>query len=383
MSIIKNSDSLDVQLVEAFNELGFRLLRILAGKECDNLFLSPYSIGLALAMTYNGAEGAPSKALAANLGAGEVNIEAFNKANATLRGKFDLVSPDVELCIANSIWVRQNNSLSDDFVKLISDYYDGKVSNLDVDPKVATDQINGWVANKTINKIKRLVTPEMLRRVILALVNAVYFKGTWSNTFDKEFTWPGPFYCSGGRIETFSMMQQIGVYDYFENDSFQAVRLPYSNKRFGMYIFLPSTDMPIQEFRENLFGENWVDSIPKFESREGTVVLPRFKLEYSKDIFRDLVTLVGKELESEDFLGMGAGPLVVRNVIHKTFLEVNEEGTEAAAATAVIMLRGASNVAQPFLMVIDRPFFLAIRDDETELLIFMGFVMEPEKNSSN
>jgi len=169
-------------------------------------------------------------------------------------------------------------------------------------------------------------------------------------------------------------MSQSGYYDYYENESFQAVSLPYGERRISMYVFLPKPTISIGEFQKALTTENWQQWMSRFHKMEGNVVLPRFKVEYGVDLLPNLVALGGGELAGVDFLSMSAGPLVISKVIHKTFIEVNEEGTEAAAATAVLMLRG---VVRRFSMIVDRPFFCAIRDNETGTLLFIGFVPDP------
>jgi len=176
-------------------------------------------------------------------------------------------------------------------------------------------------------------------------------------------------------------MSQSGRYPYYESEEFQAVSLPYGEGRVSMYIFLPKQSLPLGEFQALLNAENWQYWIAQFDKREGDIVLPRFKVEYKtklKDTLGDLGMGVAFE-ENADFGGIGAGDLVISEVIHKTFIEVNEEGTEAAAATAVMMARGMGgfNSRSRFSMVIDRPFFYAIRDSDTGALLFMGFVLDP------
>jgi serpin B len=172
------------------------------------------------------------------------------------------------------------------------------------------------------------------------------------------------------------MMLQSGQYGYYESEQFQAVSLPYGERRISMYVFLPKSTASIREFQKDLTADNWQNWMKGFSEREGDIVLPRFKVEYGAELLPILTTLGGPEFAGEDFRGMGAGPLIISNVIHKTFVEVNEEGTEAAAATAVGMPKSAP-MFRRFRMVIDRPFFCAIRDNKTGALLFMGFVMQP------
>jgi len=173
-------------------------------------------------------------------------------------------------------------------------------------------------------------------------------------------------------------MSQSGRYPYYESEEFQAVSLPYGEGRVSMYIFLPKQSLPLGEFQALLNAQNWQSWIAQFDERDGDIVLPRFKVEYKKELNGALIALgMGVAFRNADFGGMGAGKLMISAVIHKTFIEVNEEGTEAAAATAVMMERGNFKSRSQFSMVIDRPFFYAIRDSDTGALLFMGFVLDP------
>jgi len=371
-----NDTSSDVdKLVAANNDLGFRLLSQLVGQEVGkNVFLSSSSVAIALAMTYNGAEGKTKQAMAKVLGLTGLGLQEVNEANATFMSMQDGLDPKVQLAIANSIWVGQGIELSPDFIRRIRDYYAGEVVNLDFSDPGAADIINKWVASKTNEKIRELVTSGDVSSAILVLINAVYFKGIWTTQFDEEKTEKRAFTLLDGSRKQHPMMSQSGHYDYYENELFQAVSLPYGERRISMYVFLPKPTISIDGFLKALTVENWQQWMSRFYEMEGDVVLPRFKVEYGADILPNLVALGGGEFAGVDFLGMGAGPLVISKVIHKTFVEVNEEGTEAAAATAVTMVMG---LAYRFRMIVDRPFFCAIRDNETDVLLFMGFVLDP------
>jgi len=371
-----NDTSSDVdKLVAANNDLGFRLLYQLVGQEVGkNVFLSSSSVAIALAMTYNGAEGKTKQAMAKVLGLTGLGLQEVNEANATFMSMQDGLDPKVQLAIANSIWVGQGIELSPDFIRRIRDYYAGEVVNLDFSDPGAADIINKWVASKTNEKIRELVTSGDVSSAILVLINAVYFKGIWTTQFDEEKTEKRAFTLLDGSRKQHPMMSQSGHYDYYENELFQAVSLPYGERRISMYVFLPKPTISIDGFLKALTVENWQQWMSRFYEMEGDVVLPRFKVEYGADILPNLVALGGGEFAGVDFLGMGAGPLVISKVIHKTFVEVNEEGTEAAAATAVTMVMG---LAYRFRMIVDRPFFCAIRDNETDVLLFMGFVLDP------
>jgi serpin B len=364
-------------LVVANNNLGFALLAQLVGQDGGkNVFLSSFSVALALAMTYNGAEGKTKQAMARVLGLTGLDLREVNEAHAAFMSMQEGLDPKVQLAIANSIWARDDIEPSPDFVQRIRNSYAGEVINLDFNEPGAADVINEWVIRKTREKIRDLVTSGDLSSAILVLIDAVYFKGVWTAQFDEQRTEERAFTLVDGSRKRHPLMAQSGRYDYYENELFQAVSLPYGERRISMVVLLPRPAVSVAGFLKALTAENWRRWTSRFYEREGDVVLPRFKMEYGADILPHLVALGGAELAGPDFLGMGAGPLTISKVMHKTFVEVNEEGTEAAAATAMTMVMG---LGHRFSMVVDRPFFCAIRDRETGLLLFMGFVLDPTR----
>jgi serpin B len=370
------------RLLSAYENFGFRLLGRLAEQDADkNVFISPFSIAIALFMTYNGARGETELAIAETLSLTGLSLQEINAASKSLLSMGHNLDPQVKLAVANSIWVGQDIRLASDFIQRLRDSYDSEVTNLNFGNSEAATVINQWVSDKTQEKIKALVTPDLIREAILILINAVYFKGTWAKQFDKDRTEERDFILLDGSNKLHPMMSQSGRYPYYESEKFQAVSLPYGEGRVSMYIFLPKQSLTIGEFQALLNAENWQYWIAQFDEREGDIVLPRFKVEYEKKL-KDTLAALGMGVafeENADFGGIGAGNLVISEVIHKTFIEVNEEGTEAAAATVVMMVRGIGgfNSRSRFSMVIDRPFFYAIRDHQTGALLFMGFVLDP------
>jgi serpin B len=375
MNTPKSANSAFGGLVSASNDLGFRLLTQLAAKEeGKNIFLSSFSIAIALTMTYNGAEGETKQALAHLLGAAGLDLQEVNQINAAFMSMADGLDPQVQLAIANSIWLRNGISASPDFIRRMADFYRGEVASLNFATMAAVKTINDWVLRKTQGKIAELVTLDLINDAILILINAIYFKGIWTNQFDAAKTSERPFTRLDGSQKAHPMMAQSGRYNYFENDLFQAVSLPYGKGRVSMVLFLPQPAISLDGFLQTLTPETWPQWIARFRDMKGSVVLPRFKVEFGTDLFPSLVELGGQALAAVDFLGMGAGPLRISSVIHKSFIEVNEEGTEAAAATAVIMTR---SLQPSFQMTLDRPFFYAIRDNETGMLLFTGILIDP------
>lgn len=364
------------KLTDANNDLGFQLVSWLVEQEAGkNVFISPFSVAIALAMLYNGAEGKTKEALAKLLGLSGFSLRQINEVNAGLLSMLDGKDPEVQFAIANSIWVRQGITPSPDFIQQIKEYYAGEVASVEFGHPDAADRINQWVAGKTRDKIRQLVTPSAVSDAILILINAIYFKGMWSNPFDKEGTVERDFHASDGAQRPCPMMSQSGHYDYYETGEFQAVSLPYGAGRISMYVFLPKLTYSIGDFQKALTSNNWQRWMGSFENTRGDITLPRFRLEYGQDLLKALVALGGNEIAQVDFHGIGAGLLLISHVIHKTMVEVNEEGTEAAAATAVVTRKAMP--PEPFRMIVDRPFFTAIRDNLTGAVLFEGFVLDP------
>lgn len=365
------------KLVSAYECFSFQLLSQLVKQDPDtNVFVSPFSVAIALVMTYNGAQGNTEQAIAKALGLDGLSLQEINAANQWLLSIGDNLNSQIQIAFANSLWVKQGISLDDDFVQRLKVAYLSEAANLDfVNPDAATT-INRSVAEKTQEKIKELVAPIQIKNAILVLINAIYFKGIWTQQFDKDRTKERPFTLPDGSLRSHPMMSQSSQYLYYEREKFQAVSLPYGDGRVSMYIFLPKESSSIEEFKTLLTVENWRSWMSRFYEMEGDIELPRFKSEYCKVLNDALITLGMGEAFSGDanFEGMGAGAFMISQVIHKAFIEVNEEGSEAAAATAVIMTKG---VMSRFSMMVNRPFFYAIRDNQTGVLLFMGFVLNP------
>ena len=365
---------------DATNELGFRLLyHLAAGDQAkENVFLSSFSISIALSMAYNGADGQAKQALNAILGLGDSSLADLNQANAAFLALQDGLDPKVTLAIANSIWVMAGQTLAPDFVQRVSDHYAGKLENLDFsEPVEAARVINGWVATETRGKISELVTPAALVDAILVLVNAIYFKGVWTNPFDERRTSEGSFTCADGQAKQLPMMVRGGSWHYSATDMYQGIVLPYGERRVGMHVILPKPGVSPASFQQYFTLDRWTEWLKQASPMDGDIVLPRFKARDAKNLTSALTDLGGEGFTGPAFPGMGVGDLGISSVIHEAVLEVNEEGAEAAAATAVVLSRGAPT-SNRFSMVVDRPFFCAICDGHTGVILFMGWITNPE-----
>jgi serpin B len=363
----------------AANDLGFRLLSYLTAAEDaagKNVFLSPFSIAIALAMTFNGADGRAKEALNGLLALDGSSLKELNESNATflaMRNTLDRVT----LAMANSIWVMTGYALAPAFVRTIADHYAGKVANQDFSvPEDAARVINQWVAKQTQEKIQNLLSPEHVKDAILVLVNATYFKGIWTNQFAKELTSKRIFTCADGSRKRLPMMRQSGTWRYSENETFQGIVLPYGERRVSMHLLLPKADVPLDTFQEYFNLERWKEWTLFAKPAEGHLLLPRFKARYKEDLVHALVSLGGEGFRGPAFPGMGVGDLRISAVIHEAVLEVDEEGSEAAATAAVRTPGG--DLSHRFSMAVDRPFFSAICDQKTGVILFMGWVLDPE-----
>ena len=381
LPVSDKSASIDTKLVSANTKFGFNLFSQLLVKDNNkNIFVSPSSIALALAMTYNGADGSTKEVMAKALELQGLNLQQVNSNYAELKTSLENPDPEVTLNIANSLWADQNVNLKSDFIQNNQEFYQAKVTNLNFADSETPNKINSWVKENTQGKIEKIID-KIDPNQVLFLLNAIYFKGSWKQEFDQEKTTQLPFYLSSGDEKQHPMMSQAGDYKYYESEKFQAVSLPYGEDgRVSFYVFLPKQNSNLNSFYESLNAANWEKWMSKFALRNGSLRLPRFKMDYEATL-NDALSALGMEeafTNSANFSQMGNN-LKISQVKHKTFVEVNEEGTEAAATTSVgIELTSAQIPSQkPFRMIVDRPFFCAIRDNQTGTVLFMGSIVEP------
>lgn len=370
------------QLVDANTKFGFKLFsEILKQDSKKNVFVSPTSVAIALSMTYNGADGETQQAMAKALELQGMSLQDINQGNNTLKATLENADPAVQFSIANSLWAKQGVAFKPDFMQRNQHFYGAKVTELDFGKPDAPKIINNWVKENTRGKIDQIVQ-QIQPDDVLFLINAIYFKGKWTKEFDKSQTTERPFYLSDGTQKQHPMMSQSGRYRYYENEKFQAVTLPYGTERLSLYVFLPRKNTTLDAFQQQLAVENWQQWMNQFQMRRGSIQLPRFKFEYDIQLNTALKSL-GMEAAFDgsraNFSNMTSASVKIDEVKHKTFVEVNEEGTEAAAATSVrATLTSARMPEEPFQMVVDRPFFCAIRDNQTGTVLFMGSIREPK-----
>jgi len=389
---IPSINAIDRAVGKANNEFGFKLFSGIVKEDFgDNIFISPLSASMALAMTYNGARGETQKGMAEALSIENINTNELNKSYKNLKKVLEESDPEVKLTISNSLWARKGMKFKDEFLTVNKNYFDAYLEYLNFSDPSATNVINKWVDKSTNGLIDKIVE-EIPGNAILYLINTIYFKGKWTKQFDKKLTTERTFHLLEG-TKKHPMMSQSGKYQYLATPSFQAVRLPYVGMQYinkqplGFYIFLPSESSYIKDFLREFNIDNWQTWIKEFRYMDGDIVIPRFKLEWEKSLASVLMSIGMAQAfdeNSADFSGMldthAYANVYIDDVLQKTFIEVDEEGTEAAAVTSVTMALTSAPPMQRerFRMVVDRPFFCAIEDNRTGAILFMGVVVNPK-----
>ncbi len=364
------------------NEFATRLYSSLAkSHKGKDLFLSPFSIQVALALCAAGAKGETRRQLAELLGA-PASVEEQNRQYAALLAAINSAGAnDVQLTTANALWLQQGACLHPEYQKAAAHYYDSLCREVDFGaaPDQAVQTINAWVEGKTAGKIKQLVSRDLVSAdTRLVVTNAIYFKGKWASEFDKSHTWDEDWHGASGTRKV-PMMHQTRGYHYYECADFQALDLPYQGERLSLLVVLPRKTDGLAALESRWTADTYrqvTDSL----AEEATVIvsLPRFKMETSF-LLKPALCDLGAGLAfsgSADFSGIEAGPLCISEVVHKAFVEVNEEGTEAAAATG-LMTKRAVGIGETKCFQADHPFLFMIRDRQTNAVLFSGRVLEP------
>jgi len=376
-------------LVEGNSDFSFELYQALKGKE-GNIFYSPYSISLALAMTYAGARGETAQQIADTLHflLGQDKLHpAFNWLDAELasRGK-DAQVKDGEgfkLNIVNAIWGQKDYKFLPAFLDILAENYGAGLRILDFTTEAERSRlaINKWVSDQTEGHIKDLIPPGVINELTrFVLTNAIYFNAAWEHPFDKKMTANGPFYLIDGGQVTVPMMEQAESFGYTEGEGYQAVELPYDGDELSMVILLPGSGK-FEAFEEGLQAQQVYDIISDLQLTDVMLTMPKFEFD-SEFSLNDILAGMGMpdafSLYEADFSGMtGSTDLFIWGVVHKAFVAVDEAGTEAAAATAVIGAPSAGPPESPVQVTIDHPFIFLIRDIETGTIIFVGRVLNP------
>lgn len=370
--------------VSSTEEFGLDLYQKLSDSRVNqNCFISPASIAICINMALAGASGATHQAMATGLRLPDSAADSSSAFGELIKA-LESDDPKVEMNIANAIFVNNKTPLNPSYANNVGAAFKSEIRNENfADSQGTVSKINGWCSEKTKGHI-----PSIIRSVstndLTMLLNAIYFKGKWTNSFPKSDTIDGDFAQPGGDALKVKYMSRHGKFDYFEEADFQAVQLPYGTERFEAIVFLPSKAIELNEFRKRFTKENWAKWMTEFAShRDGSVVLPRFHIDYSETLNDALVSLGFGNMFSEgaDFSKMHTPPpsMKVSKVVHKTTLDVDEEGTVATAVTGMMVSKAMFHAPEKsFEMIVNRPFVFAIRDTKTGTLLFMGSVNKPD-----
>lgn len=373
------------QLLESDNVFGFELFQDIYASETkyENIMVSPLSVALALAMTYNGAEAETKTAMEETLKVYGLTREEINTSYQTLVRALKSLDSKVILEIADAIFYRQDFAVENNFVAVNREYYDAEVTPLDFGSPDAVKTINSWVAEKTHDKIETILE-EISQDHVMFLLNAIYFKGIWQSEFEKENTKKDAFYLENSATVETDFMQQVNSVPYASNDLFSAVQLSYGKGNYNMNIFLPEPGKKLQDIVDRLDKDNWETWKEQFAEANVDIRLPKFKFEYEIKL-NDVLSEMGMGIAfsgAADFTGINrAGGLRIDYVKHKSFIEVNEEGTEAAAVTIVAMEFTSAGPGSSYIpFYANRPFLYAITEKSTGAILFIGTVKNPQVN---
>lgn len=365
----------------------FKLFQQLIGEpKAENVFFSPASVMLCLCLLQDGASGETREAMAKVLEVAGLEPKELRPVIVALKSALHFKAPGLQLEAADSVWCNNRWTPRPEYVAGVREDYDAEVITLDFGKTEAVVRINSWVSAKTRGKIGSILS-SLDPLSSLVAINAIYFKDFWGEPFNRLVTREELFHTSEGRTLKVPLMSQSGSYSYHEESTFQAVRLPYHTSRLAMYIFLPAKSSSLQEFRQSLDSAAWDKWTRSLETIKGHIRLPRFKLTYQATLNSALSKLgMGIAFDPRrarfDTITSPPPEIWIDQVLHRALVDVNEEGTEATAVTAIrVALCAEPMYRKPprtFEMIVDRPFFFAIQDDLTNTILFMGSVEEPE-----
>jgi len=352
-------------------------------ESAENVFISPLSISMALAMVLNGAEGETHNQIKETLGLAGLSDNEINENFLSLMNYLMTLDSSVSVNIANSVWYDENLEVKQTFLDKLQESFNTRGESLNFNDPESVNIINSWVSENTNGRIESIID-EISDEMVMFLINALYFKADWQRQFDPEDTREADFYLEDGSKTSVDMMNQSGDFATYFSEEVQMIELPYGDSLYTMSVLMPTNlDKPIDEFvEESVSPENvsmWREGL-RSTGRDVMVSLPKFELEYELS-YNKILQSMGMELpfsESEaDFSGIAepsAQNLFISDVKHKTFVAVDEEGTEAAAATSV----GIGVTSMPPAVEVNRPFVFIIHERTSGVNLFMGKVKNPD-----
>lgn len=376
-------DEKSASLLEADNSFGLKIFRKVREKsEEENIMISPLSISVALTMAYNGSDGDTKKEMQETLELNGLTDSEINGSYKTLINALLDLDDDVIFKIANSIFYADIFTVKPAFLDINRNIYDAEIKELDFSSQQSVDIINDWVSKNTNDKIRNIINQlNPLDRMLL--INAIYFKGTWAVQFDKKGTHDLNFTLKGGSVVKVPMMNKLDKVPYCTNSLFKAVKIPYGRGNYNMVVILPEDGKNSRDVIDELNMNNWKDWMGDFELTDRVdITMPRFKFSFDiglNDILKEMKMVQAFSASDADFTKITDEDLYISMVLHKSFIDVNETGTEAAAVTAVTFTTTSVGPEPPKIPFrVDKPFVFAITEEDTGAILFIGEVNNPE-----
>lgn len=369
---INSENMINSSLLNSNQKFAFKLFNQLNNSE--NFLISPTSIAIALTLLYNGADGITKQEIAQTLAIQGISLDEVNQGYQDWQ-KLLTNHDDIALSIANSLWIRQDFPIKQTFIDNNKKYFKAKISTLDFNHPDTNKIINNWVNNATNGKISKIID-SVKPEDVLFLINAIYFNSNWQQEFDPKLTRKQPFYISKNKTIDYPLMSQQGKFSYYQNKDFQFINLPYGKSgAMSMYILLPRKEVNLTTITKGLNEEIWQKWLSNLTKKEGLIALPKFTLEYEKTLNDTLKHLGMKTTFSDaNFTNLSKKSIAVSEVKHKTFINVDEKGTEAAAVTSIGIRVTSMPINSPFQMIVNRPFLYFIQDNNTATILFMGSI---------
>ena len=375
--------SQEQQLIQADNRLAIKLLKQTStdfSGSVPNVFISPLSVAMALTMTYNGAAGETEAAMRSTLELDGMSLAEVNQSNQSLIELLRGLDPHVKFKIANSIWYRLGFHVEQPFIDANHTYFDARVDSLDFSAPGAAQTINDWVKTQTNGLIPDIVPSPLPQDELMYLIDAIYFKGDWTRQFNKALTAPRTFYLADGstvEVPTMTFGDEVKIRTAQMSQGLM-IDLPYGGAAFSMTILLPSENLRVDSVLASLTLDQWNSGVSALDSLKTELYMPKFKLENDLTLNATLSTLGMGVAFSDfaDFSRMTPQSVMISDVKHRTYVDVNEEGTEAAAATSV----GIEPSSAPPTVEVNRPFIFALREDLSGTILFMGVIRHPPES---
>lgn len=361
------------------NDFAFELLRkTIASNNDENVFLSPMSVSIALGMALNGAENETETQIAETLRFKDMTYAEINEYYKIMQSNLPGVDPKVKLSIANAVWYDKLFNVKQSFLDVNAENFDAYIKMLDFQSPAALDTINSWCSRKT-NKLIPTILDEIPAEAVMYLTNAIYFKGLWSKKFDKKDTREAEFRNQNNQNVSVNMMSLKDTFMYYEDETAQYLSMPYGGKAFSMTVMLPVEGKSTDSLLVGFDATKWQNIQTGMTGREVQVFMPRLKVE-NKFKLKETLEDMGMPVAftpMANFSGISDTPVMISDVIHKTYVTVDEEGTEAAAVTAVQF--EYTSIPEYKLFNVNRPFVFIISEKSTGVILFAGKIGNPAK----